>query len=115
MFHQVCHQLYPLSLKCSLSKPSRNNFGNSKHSRKKPSKKYKLWIITHKIVIQPLKKIMPHTLPVFDKFFNKEDALNYYNIFTDNDLHPDLEDPSEFFDAIIGHARSNEYYLLRLA
>ena len=58
---------------------------------------------------------MPHSQPVFDKFFNKEDALDYYNIFTHNGLHPDLEDPSEFFDAIIGHARSNDYYLLRLA
>jgi hypothetical protein len=58
---------------------------------------------------------MPDVLPVFDKFFNKEDALNYYTIFTDNGLHPELEKPSEFFDAIIGHARSNEFYLLRLA
>ncbi|QEC65866.1 hypothetical protein FRZ67_00570 [Panacibacter ginsenosidivorans] len=58
---------------------------------------------------------MPDALPIFEKFFNKEDAFNYYSIFTDNNLHPELEHPSEFFDAIIGHARSNEYYLLRLA
>lgn len=58
---------------------------------------------------------MPELLPVFDKYFNEEDAENYCTLFRNEGLHPVLEPPSEFFDAIIGQARSNEFFLLRVA
>lgn len=57
---------------------------------------------------------MPFTQPVFDKYFNKEDAENYNALFIRHGLHSEVEPPREIYDAIIGNARSNDFFLLRL-
>lgn len=57
---------------------------------------------------------MTDLLPVFDKYYRKEDADFYFSLFETNGLHPELEKPYEYFDAIIGHARTNDHYLIRL-
>lgn len=57
---------------------------------------------------------MADLLPVFDKYYRKEDADFYFSLFETKGLHPQLEKPYEYFDAIIGHARTNDHYLVRL-
>jgi hypothetical protein len=53
-------------------------------------------------------------LPVFDKYFTKEDADYYYNLFMAHSLHPILDKPKESFDAIFGNTEIDLQYVLRL-
>ena len=53
-------------------------------------------------------------LPVFDKYFNEEDAEYYYQLFTWQGLSPVVEPPKANHDAIFGDVRNNPHYILRL-
>ncbi len=53
-------------------------------------------------------------LPVFDKYFTREDTDYYLHLFTTNGLHPFVDPPSESFNAIFGNTQVDLQYVLRL-
>jgi hypothetical protein len=53
-------------------------------------------------------------LPVFDKYFTKEDSDYYYQLFCSVGLTPLVDTPKESFDAIFGNSQVDLQYVLRL-
>ena len=53
-------------------------------------------------------------LPVFDKYFTKEDAEYYYKLFVHHGLNPSIDQPKTSQDAIFGSTHNNLFYILRL-
>ena len=53
-------------------------------------------------------------LAVFDKYFTKEDAEYYNNLFLTNGLNPLVDTPKESFNAIFGNTQIDLQYVLRL-
>ncbi len=52
--------------------------------------------------------------PIFDRYFAEEEAIFYKELFLENNLHPEIERPKEFFDVAIGSNHADLYFNVHL-